>query len=147
MKNGTMIEEVRVGLKPGMPYFSEKPITKPYDVAELIANEFQDLDREYIFVVNVDAAHKPINFSIATIGGLANAPCDMGSIFRSAILSCARNILILHNHPSGTVVPSKYDIEFADRVKQAGNIIGIELLDSLIFGGDKVYSMNADKVL
>ena len=62
-------------------------------------------------------------------------------VFRSAILECAASIIVAHNHPSGDVTPSREDIELTRRMVQAGDIMGIEVLDHLIIGGERFLSM------
>ena len=75
---------------------------------------------------------------IGTINGSVAHPRE---IFNLAIKYSAANIIIVHNHPSGAVDPSKEDIKVSQRLKEAGNIIGINLIDSLIIGEDNYTSL------
>lgn len=141
-----IIEEVRVKLVKGMPYFREKPITCAEDVFPIIIEEFGDMDRECIVVLNMDAKLRPINYHVANIGATQFSVTDIGSIFRAALLSDATRIMVLHNHLSGDTTPSKDDIQLTEKLKKAGEILDINVVDHMVFNmnGD-VYSICFDK--
>jgi DNA repair protein RadC len=61
-------------------------------------------------------------------------------VYKSALLSSAAAILFIHNHPSGDTTPSQEDLEMTKRLKQAGDLLGIRVLDHLIFGEEGYYS-------
>ena len=68
-------------------------------------------------------------------------------VFKRALLNNASNIMVAHNHPSGDPNPSKEDIQITERLKEAGNLLGINLLDHIIVGDDKYISLKEKGVL
>ena len=68
-------------------------------------------------------------------------------VFKRALLNNASNIMVAHNHPSGDPNPSKEDIQITERLKEAGNLLGINLLDHIIVGEDKYISFKEKGVL
>ena len=68
-------------------------------------------------------------------------------VFKRALLNNASNIMVAHNHPSGDPNPSKEDIQITERLKEAGNLLGINLLDHIIVGEDKYISLKEKGVL
>ncbi len=95
----------------------------------------EKMDREYCCVVNLDGSNHPINFNIVSIGDINHAYVPVQNVFKSAILSNASSIMLLHNHPSGSLNPSKDDIELTRRVIVAGAIMNIPVIDHLIVAG------------
>ena len=78
---------------------------------------------------------------LVAIGTLDSAVTSPREIYRRAITEGTSTILIAHNHPSNEVQPSDADVATTRRLCEAGNIIGISLLDHIIFSKDKAYSM------
>lgn len=67
-------------------------------------------------------------------------------IFNYAVKECADGIIVMHNHPSGILIPSKADIEFTNSLITSGEIIGIKLVDHLITNGKEYYSFFEENV-
>ena len=84
---------------------------------------------------------KYADIEIAAIGGVSACVVDMRIIFRTAILSASTNIILFHNHPSGDPTPSNDDISITKRVRDAGQLLDIKLLDHIILGSTH-YSMH-----
>ena len=82
---------------------------------------------------------RPINFTIISMGCLDSSLVHPREVVKASILSNASGVILLHNHPSGTVEPSKDDIISTDRLKNAFNLMGIRVLDHIIVGNDKRY--------
>jgi DNA repair protein RadC len=76
-----------------------------------------------------------------SIGDLGSATAHPREVFKPAILANAASILMLHNHPSGDPTPSADDIDVSRRINDAGQLLGIELLDHVVIGGDSFVSM------
>lgn len=66
-------------------------------------------------------------------------------VFKLAILGNSASIILFHNHPSGDTTPSKEDINITERIKEAGKIIGIELIDHIILGDENKYTSLKEK--
>lgn len=126
--------EVRLKLVKGRPLYAEKEIVTPGDAVAVMADAMAELDREHLCVINLDMAGHPLNFNVVSIGDVKNSLVSMQSLYKSAILSNACRILALHNHPSGSIAPTKLDVEVTKRMIQAGKIMNIPLVDHIIVG-------------
>lgn len=100
---------------------------------EVLGEIAQDL-QENLVCIALDTKYKPIGYSIITKGTLDSSLVHPREVFRYAIAQSASVIIICHNHPSGNVTPSPADIAVTDRLKNAGNLIGIDVLDHIVIG-------------
>lgn len=130
------LKMVSIRLVENAPLMSEEPITKAEDAVRLIGKELCKLDREVLCVINLKANGQPINCNIVSIGAVDYSVAEPRELLKSAILSNATRMIIVHNHPSSTLVPSKQDTIITDRMCQVGNMMGIKLVDHIIVGGD-----------
>ena len=105
---------------------------------------FEGIDREQMAVAFLDAKHRVIGLGIVSIGSLTASIVHPREVFKPAIVSNAAAIIICHNHPSGVDEPSPEDISLTSRLTQAGDIVGIRLLDHVILG-DKTHYSFCDK--
>ena len=99
-----------------------------------------DADREYFVVFMLDCHNKINAVEICSIGILSCAVIHPREIFKGAILSNAEKILLVHNHPSGDVLPSKADIEVTHNLVRASEILRIPVVDHLIVFEDRWFS-------
>lgn len=102
-----------------------------------------DPDINHLSVLSLDENEQPINVSYVATGDLTSAPAHPREIFKTPILSGADSVILFHNHPSGDTDPSEMDKDTANRLKYCGQILGIEVKDSLIIGKDVSYSFAA----
>lgn len=137
-ENSFELEVVSIRLKQEVPLYSETPLNTPWKVVEHLAKEVCDLDREVIYVINVNTQSMPINVSLVSIGTLCGALTTPREMLKASILSNASGIIILHNHPSGEVQPSEQDILLTRRMEKVCDFVGIELLDHIIVGRDGI---------
>ena len=126
---------VRLKLMEEAPLYSTSQIDTPERAVEVMCGMMKSLDRESVCVVNLDGAAHPINFNVVSIGSINMSPVGMSELFKTAILSNASNILMLHNHPSSSITPSREDHAVTARVMMASRMIGIPLVDHIIVGG------------
>ena len=113
---------------------SKEPI-KNVDIAVKLLSEIMiDMDREHFIVINLRADLTPINYSITAIGTLSAVLISPREILKSSILSNAASIICIHNHVSGNLHPSDYDLNAKERLKEAGKIMDIPLTDFIIMG-------------
>lgn len=98
------------------------------------------LDREQFLVCCLDAKNVSIGVNIVSIGSLTLSIVHPREVFKPAILLNACAIIAVHNHPSGDPTPSNEDRALTTRLREAGDVLGIKLLDHLILGGDRLYS-------
>ncbi len=131
------LEQVSVRLKlvEEAPLYSTDMIDTPDRAIEIMSDMMKTLDREHVCVVNLDGASHPINFNVVSVGSINVSPVAMREVFKTAILSNASNILLLHNHPSSSITPSREDHAVTARVLMASEMMGIPLVDHIIVGG------------
>lgn len=97
---------------------------------------------EYLYMIATDTKCKLLGVFEISHGTVNMSVCNPREIFIRALLCGATNIMIVHNHPSEDITPSKEDINSYNRLKEAGNIVGINVLDSIIIGGEFYYSFS-----
>lgn len=99
---------------------------------------------EEIYLICLDTKNKVIGVFLISKGTINETIMSPRDIFKRALLLNSKNILVTHNHPSGDATPSPQDVNVTKRVKEAGDILGIALLDHIIIG-DKSYVSLKDK--
>lgn len=104
-------------------------------VARLARKIIPDGPREILIVLFLDAKNRTVGW-YRFCGGLAFAVVAPVDIFRAAVHASAHSIVLVHNHPSGEVTPSGDDVTFTERVRAAGALLGIGLLDHVVLGDD-----------
>lgn len=134
--NSFKLEVVSIRLVKDAPLLSGYPISKPEDAVALLGEYLCDMDREMVCVINLRSDGIPINCHFASMGAVNESMTHPRELFKSSILSNAESILILHNHPSGNLLPSKSDTMVTDRMVRLGELIGIPVTDHIIVGGD-----------
>lgn len=118
-------------------------IASPEALAALFRGIIGDETRETFAAVYLDARHNPIGWHIVSIGTLTASLVHPREVFRPAIALGAAAVAVAHNHPSGDPSPSQDDRNVTERLADAGNMIGIHLIDHVIIGEDRHYSFKA----
>ena len=127
--------DVRLKLTDKESVFSRETIDTPEKAVSVLAPVLAELDREEVCVVNLDGKGRPINFNIVSIGSI-NASLVIGrEVYKSAVLSNAARVILLHNHPSSSLAPSREDREVTGKMMYAGMLLDIELQDHIIVAG------------
>lgn len=142
------VPQVEIRVKDTATLYSNKEMSGPAAAIDAVQELLMHMDREYMIVVNLNSALNPINYNIVSIGNLNTAVATMPEIFKSAILSNASNIIMVHNHPSGSVKPSKEDIKVTKNALVVGKLLGIHVADHIILGtgplGGDIYSFRSE---
>ena len=139
------LEQVAIRMVEQPSLYSKEPMNNP-DAAIRVMNEFlSQMDRELFCIVNLQADLTPINMNIVSVGSLNEALINPREIFKSAILSNAHSMMLIHNHPSGNLTPSTSDIQTTARMQELGELMGISLVDHIITGRDGNYYSFRDK--
>lgn len=115
-------------------------IGKPSDVSDLFIEEFKYLSVEKLAAVYLNSKNEIIHWEVIFTGSLNHSIVHPREIFKKGVKLSAAGIIIVHNHPSGDVSPSKEDEGVTKRVAEAGKIVGIPLLDHIVVGYDRYYS-------
>lgn len=114
--------------------YQTRQILSPSDANEMIKEQLEGLDREQFIIACLNTKNEPTNITVVSVGTLNKAIVHPREVFKTAILSNASSIMAFHNHPSGDTTPSQHDIELTQRLYEAGNLLGIKLVDHLIIG-------------
>lgn len=121
----------------------DEGLRDPEDMVELFKKFFGGLpDTENVLIVNLDNKNKPLSVQHIGRGSINQSVMHPREVFKSAIISNANSVAVIHNHPSGDVTPSSADISITGRLKWASDILLIDLLDHVIVGYDNFYSFN-----
>ena len=139
MKNPFKLDRVAVRLVAEPPLLSNEPLINAGKVVQVLGEEIKQYDREVIAIINMHTDSKPINMTIASMGELNSALANPRELLKASILSNAAGIVMLHNHPSGNLVPSTKDILITDKLKMVCDLINVELLDHIIVGRGREY--------
>jgi len=125
----------------------KKQIRSSKDVFEYMQAQLADKSYEEFWLINLNTANKIINKFMIGEGGLSNAIVDMRKFFKIALDNNAVSVIMCHNHPSNNVNPSEPDIDLTKRIKAAGELLNIKVLDHVIVGDEKYYSFSDEGIL
>ena len=123
-----------------------KKITSASDIYEEL-KEYRDKKQEYFLCVYLDGANHICEIRIITIGTLNQSLVHPREVFAPAVEHRCASIIVAHNHPSGILSPSSEDIKVTKRLKESGKLLGIELLDHVIFSKDDFISLKDKDML
>lgn len=122
------------------------PITNSQQVADTIAHKFIGARQEVFLVVLLDARHRIRSIVQVAQGSLTHVEVHPREVFSAAVRASAAAIIVAHNHPSGDPEPSHEDTCLTQRLKSAGDVLGIPLLDHIVIA-DQGYVSFADRQL
>ncbi|MEM9409803.1 MAG: JAB domain-containing protein, partial [Planctomycetota bacterium] len=91
-------------------------------------------DQEQFVVACLDTKHRVQSVVLITMGTLDASLVHPREVFKPAIIEGSSSVLLSHNHPSGDINPSREDVQVTDRLTEAGKLIGIDVLDHIIYG-------------
>ncbi|ADV46152.1 RadC family protein [Nitratifractor salsuginis] len=125
---------------------SRRQIHSAAEVYELL-EPFANKSREHFLSVTLDGASRVIEVRTVFIGTLNQSLVHPREVFADAIADRAAGIIVAHNHPSGTLTPSRPDIAITDRLKEVGRLVGIDLLDHVILTKEGYFSFADEGML
>ena len=134
---------VGVRLVPERKLYSEKEIACSSDAVALLSKELGEYDREVFCVLHLNPKRLPLSASITSIGELTSTLVHPREVFKSAVLSSAACIMLLHNHPSGNLSPSEEDIKTTERIAVCGRVLAIPVVDHIICAEHGYISMRS----
>ena len=116
-------------------------IVNPRDAAELLIPQFGNRPVEHFGVVLLDTKHRVLRSTVLSVGTLDASIVHPREVFREAARGGAASIVLFHNHPSGDPAPSEDDVMLTSRLVQAGELMGIEVLDHVILAETRFCSL------
>lgn len=144
----TIISALELGRRRKEHHTSEKPkISSSRDSFDQLKGELMDLPHEEFWVLLLNRANRLIKKKRVSEGGVSGTVADPKIIYKMALEELASSIIIAHNHPSGNLIASHNDLELTRKVKEAGRMLEIHLLDHIIIGGPKYLSFADEGLL
>jgi DNA repair protein RadC len=130
-------------------YEVETRISCPKDIYEVLTKvcRIQCNAEEVFILITLNIKNIVTGYFEVHRGTINTSLVHPREVFKRALLNNASDIMVAHNHPSGDPNPSKEDIQITERLKEAGNLLGINLLDHIIVGEDKYISLKEKGVL
>lgn len=120
--------------------YEPRQCTSVASAYQLVRPFIEEKDREHLVVVGLNTKHEPLIINLVHIGTVNQSIAEPRDIFKPVLLSNSTRYIVAHNHPSGDTTPSTQDKLLTKKLKAAGELLGIELLDHLIIGGNCYYS-------
>jgi len=121
--------------------------TTPQSIADYYMQDMRHLPREQVMLLMLDSKNKLIKDTVISSGSVNLSIVPVREILIQALKEDAVNMILVHNHPSGDPSPSSEDIRVTKRLKEAGDLIGITLMDHIIIGDNKYISLKEQGLL
>lgn len=117
----------------------QRKITYPSDVIPIVSH-YADRNQEHFLCLALNGAHEVMNIRVVSVGLLNRTIVHPREVYADPLKDRAAAVVVAHNHPSGSVEPSKEDRQITTRLKEAGEMLGIQLLDHIVFSIRGYYS-------
>lgn len=121
-------------------------LVTPQSVADYYMQDMRHLTTEQVVLLMLDSKNKLIQDMIISTGTVNTSIMPTREVFVNALKYEAVNIILLHNHPSGDPTPSTEDIRVTKRITEAGNLVGITLMDHIIIGDNRYVSLKEQEL-
>lgn len=126
----------------------ERPkVSGSKEAYELVKGDLMDLAHEEFWVLLFNRANRFIKKKRVSEGGVSGTVADPKIIYKLALEELASGIIVVHNHPSGNLTASQSDISLTKKLKEAGKVLEVQLLDHLIIAGQKYFSFADEGIL
>lgn len=119
--------------------YPQRRIRMASDAAVLFRKFLQENDREQFLLLCLNTKNEPTAIHTVSVGSLDASIVHPRETFKIAILSNSASIIVAHSHPSGDITPSQQDLEVTKRLQEAGDLMGITLLDHIIVGSEGAF--------
>ncbi len=140
-KTVTVAAALELGRRRSVAEASDNPqIRSSADVFRIISPLMEDLTHEEFWILFLNRANRVTGRLKISQGGVSGTVTDVRIVLKKAIETLASGLIICHNHPSGNSSPSDSDIRITQKIKEAGALMDIQLLDHLIVAGKEYYS-------
>ncbi len=122
-------------------------IASSKDIFEVLQPHLSDLSTEEFWAIFLNHQNKILYKTCLFRGGIAGSVADVRVIFKTALEHFSTRIIVAHNHPAGSLSPSRQDIDITNKIKESGKLLEIELLDHVIIAQNKYYSFKEEGIL
>ena len=143
---GELAARYQVSFQPDRP--AERPqINCPEDVHRLLGPEMSALAQEQLRVLLLNTRNQVMGQRVIYIGNVNSSVVRPAEVLRAAVIECAPSIIVSHNHPSNDPTPSPEDVSITRDLAAAAKLLGIDLLDHVVIGGDRWVSLKERKLM
>ncbi|NLL42290.1 MAG: DNA repair protein RadC [Firmicutes bacterium] len=125
----------------------EGVVNCPQDAAQLVLTDLSHADKEHFMIIMLNTKHRVIAKKVISIGHLHASLVHPREMFKEAIKRSSAAVILVHNHPSGDLTPSRDDISTTERLRDVGDMLGIEVLDHIIVGNNRYLSFREQGLL
>ncbi len=126
----------------------EKPVIKSsLDVVNLMQNKIAYLDHEELWVIYLNQSSRILDVVQVNKGGIASTEVDVRIVLQQAVVKKSTQIILCHNHPSGSIRPSKADIQLTEKTRKAANLLDVMLVDHIIIHRERYFSFVEEGLL
>lgn len=132
--------ELKIVRKRRQGYGAFNHLGNSKDVYEAFHKRYEQADREEFLALLLDTKNYVVGFNVISVGSLNCSIVHPREVFKAAILANAASIILTHNHPSGDPNPSTEDVAITKKIKEAGEIIGIRVIDHVVMGDNCHFS-------
>ena len=147
-KSLTVMAALELGRRRKLQERTERTrITSSVDIYELFHPLMADLPTEEFWVLLLNRSNRVIDKVRISSGGIDQTTADVRTILREALLARATQMVLIHNHPSGNIQPSQEDKRITERIKGAGRLMNISVIDHVIVTDGAYYSFNDEGIL
>ncbi len=138
--NSTLCE-IEISYKPKYKASELPKVVTSADAYGYLKDVFPNLDyREYFYILCLNRNNKVLGYCQISAGGLCGTIADVRMIMQTALKSSACSLVISHNHPSGNLIPSEADKDLTKKIREAGKVLDIAVLDHLIITSESYFS-------
>lgn len=135
------LAEIQISYYPKVNPSAMIRISSSADAYQILKDVFPGIDhREYFYILCLNRNNKVLGYSQISVGGLSGTVCDVRIIMQIGLKASASGIILAHNHPSGNTEPSSQDKDTTTKIKEAGKILDIPILDHLIITSESYLS-------
>ncbi|MBO7494711.1 MAG: DNA repair protein RadC [Bacteroidales bacterium] len=126
----------------------ERPVIKSsLDVVNLMQNKIAYLDHEELWVIYLNQSSRILGVAQINKGGIASTEVDVRIVLQQAVVKKSTQIILCHNHPSGSIRPSKADIQLTEKTRKAANLLDVMLVDHIIIHRERYFSFVEEGML
>ncbi len=122
-------------------------VNSPRDAAQMVLRELSFADKEHFMIIMLNSKYRVIAKKVISIGHLNASLVHPREMFKEAIKRSSAAVILVHNHPSGDLTPSKEDLVTTERLQKVGELLGIDVLDHLIVGNNRYLSFREQGLL
>jgi DNA repair protein RadC len=143
----TIMAALELGVRRNITSAKKLVFTHSSDVANFLRAQLQYLQTEVFAVIYLNQANKILHYEVISEGGITGTVADPRVILKNALLHNATNLILSHNHPSGSLRPSRADQELTRKISEAARVLDIRVLDHIIVSENGYYSFADDGLM